>query len=90
MELGQVLVKNKKVTHHRLHEDNGWFTHELHNKEDIDVALWLLELSHAIYEVRTRGLCDDLTQQEIAHLELSQEENEALMQVVHRIRACAA
>ncbi|MAA78070.1 MAG: MATE family efflux transporter [Deltaproteobacteria bacterium] len=90
MELGQVLVKNKKVTHHRLHEDNGWFTHELHNNEDIDIALWLLELSHAIYEVRTRGLCDDLTQQEIAHLNLSKEENEALMKVVRRIRAFKA
>jgi len=88
MELGEVLVKNQKVTHHRLHEDNGWFTHELHNSEDIDIALWLLELSHAIYEIRTRGLCDDRTQQELSNLHLTEEEMKAILIVVDRIRAC--
>lgn len=61
LELGEQLVHDGRVEHHRHHEDAGWYTHPLHERRDVDEARQLLELAHALLTaVRARGEAVDL------------------------------
>ena len=70
VEIGNVLVERNWLTHHRLHENNGWYSHKLCSEKDISEAQWLLQLAHALYEIKTRGVDAEITQAELAALEL--------------------
>lgn len=70
VEIGDVLVERTFLTTHRLHEKNGWYSLELHNEQDIGEAQCLLQLAYALYEIKKRGGDDDITQQELADLNL--------------------
>ena len=70
IEIGDVLVDRKWLSHHRLYENNGWYSHELHSEKDISEAQWLLQLAHALYEIKTRGRNAEITQAELAELKL--------------------
>ena len=70
VEIGDVLVERNWLTHHRLHENNGWYSHQLCTEKDISEAQWLLQLAHALYEIKTRGVDAKITQAELSALEL--------------------
>ncbi len=54
-ELGEQLIKEGRVEHHRHHDDAGWYTHPLHERADVEQARGLLELAHALLtSVRAR------------------------------------
>lgn len=84
MELGTLLCSSQKVVPHRLHENNGWFSHELHNADDIEISFWLLSLAHAVYMMRVHGWSDTQTQREIEHLSLTQKEKDMMLLSLER------
>lgn len=70
-ELGEALVQAGKLAHHRHQDDTGWYTKRIEVKEDVERALWLLSLAHALYEVRKRGVDAPLVAAELADLGLA-------------------
>ncbi|CAN0462042.1 unnamed protein product, partial [Ectocarpus fasciculatus] len=55
VEIGEALVAQGTVEHHRLHDSAGWYTHPLHDSQDVETAEWLLRLAHALYEIKQKG-----------------------------------
>ena len=85
-EIGQALVCHGLVTPHRLHPDNGWYTHELHDRRDVSESLHLLRLAHALYEIRKRGPHHPLGNQELDALCLPPQAREAVVVAATRWR----
>ncbi len=54
--LGESLVREGKVAHHRLHDDAGWYTHPFHDQREVAEAEWLIRLAHALYGLRVAGV----------------------------------
>ena len=57
IELGEYLVGRGCVTHHRLHEDNGWYSHALQNEQDISEAQWLIRCPCPVSHQANGGGC---------------------------------
>lgn len=55
-ELGEALVREGRLDHHRLHDDAGWYTHPFHDSRQVTEAEWLLRLAHALHGLRATGL----------------------------------
>jgi len=53
--LGDHLVAEGRLEHHRLHHDSAWYTHQLSDADDVKEARWLLNLGHTLYELRQRN-----------------------------------
>jgi hypothetical protein len=54
-ELGEELTREGLVEHHRMHDSAGWYTHPLHDAEEIDQALMLLRIGHALVSLCKAG-----------------------------------
>lgn len=70
VEIGEFLCGRGVLEHHRLHDNNGWFTHLFHNEKEVSRAEWVLRLSHALYEIKKRGPEAPLTNQELDTLDI--------------------
>lgn len=65
VEIGDNLVQRGVVHHHAEHPDNGWYTHNLREHPSAEYGIWLLRLSHLLYEMSNRGEGDPVTQSEL-------------------------
>lgn len=65
VEIGENLVTRGVVSHHPSHDDNGWYVHEIRNRTEVQETVWLIRLSHLLYEVSRRGIHDPITQAEL-------------------------
>jgi membrane protein implicated in regulation of membrane protease activity len=84
LEIGETLVSRGFLTHHRLHENNGWYSHELFNEADVQAAQWLLQLAHALYEIKLRGRESEITKAELASLELDEGAYDCIVKAAER------
>ena len=89
-EFGEYLIDNGVVTHHRIHDDHGWFTHKIEKENDIDIARWLIRLNHLLYEIKKRGLQDPMVKKEFEALEVCEVGRETLHTCVGRWLRVAA
>lgn len=84
VEIGEALVERGTVEHHRLHDSAGWFTHPLHDSQDVETAEWLLRLAHALYEIKKRGPESPLTTEELDALSLCERSRSAIITATQR------
>jgi len=49
------LLKLKKVEYHRHHHDSCWVSHKVATSEDLDEALWLIQLSYLLHLAARKG-----------------------------------
>ena len=65
-EIGDNLVRRGTLEHHRGHEDNGWYSADISDQKiGSEEVLWILRLSHFLYELSQRGAADPITQAEM-------------------------
>jgi putative MATE family efflux protein len=50
-EVRDQLVREGKVSHHRIVHDSCWVTHRLEQVDDVAEAIWLLRLAHALHRL---------------------------------------
>ena len=79
IEVGENLVKRGVVFHHPEHENNGWFSHLLTNKKEVEQTVWLIQLTHLLYELSERGEGDPVTQQEMERFIASEQCKQSLI-----------
>lgn len=74
-EVRDQLVREGKVEHHRIVHDSCWVTHRLDGPPDVEEAIWLLRLSHALLRLaREPGEA----QRELRELELTEAERASI------------
>jgi len=83
-ELGDYMVEQGRVEHHRMQHQSGWFTHALHDTGDVIEAGQLIHLAHALYEIQARGPDDPLTRAELDALGLAESCRAALVLAASR------
>ena len=65
VEIGDNLVRRGLLAHHGGQEDTGWYQHRLEGEEDASGLVWVLRLTHLLYELSQRGAGDPITQAEL-------------------------
>ena len=71
IEIGDNLIRLGVVESHPKHEDNGWYSHSLTNKKQAEETIWLLRMTHLLYELSERGEGDPITQEELKNFIVS-------------------
>ena len=69
VEIGHNLVRLGAVKYHPGHDDLGWFRANVAD----DSAKWLTRMAHVLYEISKRGIDDEITQEEIKVLCVSEQ-----------------
>lgn len=64
-EIGENLVRFGLLERHAHEEPSGWYSLPPHREKFSDSALWLVRLTHLLYEMSERGENDVVTQHEI-------------------------
>jgi putative MATE family efflux protein len=77
-EIGELLVKQKMLEHHRLHDNAGWYSRQLVTSHDVRQSQWVLRLAHALFEIWKRGVDHEISKQELAALNLPEGAAEAI------------
>jgi len=72
-KLGDHLVAEGRLEHHRLHHDSAWYTHRLDDAHDVDEARWLLKLGRSLYDLRQRNADPEEVREGLKALGLSLE-----------------
>gem|GEM_PF-6927384 len=80
VEIGRNQVRLGAVTHHPEHDDLGWFRGSIKN----DSAKWLTRMAHVLYEISKRGIDDEMSQEEIQILCVSEQCVNALRRLAFR------
>ncbi len=83
-ELGEALVRDGRLEHHRHRANMGWYTHRIEGPGDVKQAYWLLRLAHALYEVRRAGVGADEVAGQMADLGLEEASRVALVTATRR------
>ena len=88
LEVHDALLDLGKCSHHRHLHDVSWITHRVDTDDDIPEALWLLELTAALYASVRAG--EQVDEGVFAALELPEQLSTAARGAVHRTLAATA
>ncbi len=72
VEIGDNLTARGIVSPHPLHDDNGWYVHDLRDRASAEETIWLLRLAHLLYELSQRGGGDPVTRAEMDAFTISE------------------
>jgi putative MATE family efflux protein len=78
LELGEALVAQGKIEHHRLHHEASWFTHPFHDTQEVSEAEWMLRLAHALNALRLEGPLAKKAHRSLGSLALAPEAERAV------------
>ena len=84
IEVGTNLIRLGIVHNHPQHPDNGWYSHDLRSKKEVEETIWLIRLAHVLYELSERGPGDPVTQEELNGFIISEQCKQSLISSAKR------